>query len=490
MHKPKFKAALALASAALIAAGCASFEETLAKADAGDADAQYHVAKAYASGDEAPSAFKDLEKAEKYFKASLLQGNQKAERALIMLYLENGMVEHYDEVVGKLERVAEGDGWHFGMDAEMLKKAPVFATALAKNGEFKKFKTFDKTVRDIALRMFHCPSAGIPYDNFVSSSEIREYERATAPAESFVYQSERKEEERAKKAQAEMEERIALEQRKREEEEARKEAEKARRSFEEDFSKLCKLDASKALDKIKDMLGKLERGCASIEFEEYEIQFEQEDPGRDWLKSFLERKLVDLTEEKAKHEAEEERLAREKAEAERENKRRELKDPEMKGAVESLIATIRANADKAQENGVISFCGFYLGMPEKDAEILSIYLGVEDCYEINGEESPKVVRLRFSPKQIVRLTKCGNSLDEVLQTVANEIGNLSGTRKRSWMARELDKYHMQQNLPTNPSAGWYTEYTYSNIEGQQAKISKEDEGKLSDLIIWSDGYQW
>ena len=42
---------LSLAVTVALAAGCASFEETLAKANAGDAAAQYRVAKAFAAGD-------------------------------------------------------------------------------------------------------------------------------------------------------------------------------------------------------------------------------------------------------------------------------------------------------------------------------------------------------------------------------------------------------------------------------------------------------
>ena len=39
---------------------------------------------------------------------------------------------------------------------------------------------------------------------------------------------------------------------------------------------------------------------------------------------------------------------------------------------------ILANAAKVQANGQISFCGFYLGMPEVDAKTLAAYHGLDN----------------------------------------------------------------------------------------------------------------
>ena len=92
---------LSLAATVALAAGCATVEETLAQADAGDTAAQYRVAKAFAAGEETP---KDLGKAEEYLRKAADGGEKKAKRALLLLWLENKSVEATEEIVRRTSR--------------------------------------------------------------------------------------------------------------------------------------------------------------------------------------------------------------------------------------------------------------------------------------------------------------------------------------------------------------------------------------------------
>ena len=129
-HNPSSRARAALLFAAMLAfaaAGCATFEETLAQADAGDAAAQYRVAQAYAKGGETA---KDPAKAEEYFKKALAGGEKDAKRDLLLLWLETGSVDNAQEIIRDYPAVAEGGLFSWGLDVDLLDRAPVFAKAL------------------------------------------------------------------------------------------------------------------------------------------------------------------------------------------------------------------------------------------------------------------------------------------------------------------------------------------------------------------------
>ena len=220
---------LSLAATVALAAGCATFEETLAAADKGDASAMYSVGMSYASGN---GVEQNLDKAEDYLARARLLGDKKAERALILLYVGNGMIDHWDEVSEKIGRIAESSMWHRGLDAEMLEKAPAFSLALVRNGEFSKRKEFDRTVLDIAEELYE---ANRPFGQRGFSQadlpEIDEYKTmmyAVDCEESRIVQikKEAEREAKAERARKEAEERARAEaEREAAEKKAREEAE-------------------------------------------------------------------------------------------------------------------------------------------------------------------------------------------------------------------------------------------------------------------------
>lgn len=134
---------LSLAATVALTAGCATFEETLAQADAGDAAAQYRVAKAFARGEETP---KDLGKAEEYYEKAAVGGETKAQRALLLLWLENKNLEKTEEIVRDYPGTAEGGRFSSGLDTDLLDLAPGFAQALVDADRLDDCEAFLKMV--------------------------------------------------------------------------------------------------------------------------------------------------------------------------------------------------------------------------------------------------------------------------------------------------------------------------------------------------------
>lgn len=233
---------LSLAATVALAAGCATFEETLAAADKGDASAMYSVGMSYASGN---GVEQNLDKAEDYLARARLLGDKKAQRALILLYIGNGMIDHWDEVLEKIGRIAESSMWHRGLDAEMLEKAPAFSMALVRNGELSKRQEFDRTVLDIAEELYE---ANRPFGQRGFSQanlpEIDEYETmmcAVDCEESRIVQlkKEAEREAKAERERKEAEERARAEaEREAAEKKAREQAEAAEKKAREEAEAL------------------------------------------------------------------------------------------------------------------------------------------------------------------------------------------------------------------------------------------------------------
>ena len=95
-------------------------------------------------------------------------------------------------------------------------------------------------------------------------------------------------------------------------------------------------------------------------------------------------------------------------------------------AASAEVKAIFAKAIDAEEDGNINFCGFYTGMSKSDAQTLA------DFYKLKPGEwsaqalssSMAVYELWFSLRSVRKLTKGGNSFDELAQAVANRIGTL------------------------------------------------------------------
>ncbi len=98
------------------------------------------------------------------------------------------------------------------------------------------------------------------------------------------------------------------------------------------------------------------------------------------------------------------------------------------------IKEIFALAKKsAEEDFNVNFCGFFVGMSLYDAaDLASYYKLKEGEYVVSARPGKAVSRLWFSLKGVRRITKGGNTIDELAQAVANRVGDL----KRDWETEE------------------------------------------------------
>ncbi|MBR3924753.1 MAG: hypothetical protein IKJ45_16675 [Kiritimatiellae bacterium] len=123
-------------------------------------------------------------------------------------------------------------------------------------------------------------------------------------------------------------------------------------------------------------------------------------------------------------------------------------------AAPSEIKAIFTKAKAAEEDGCMSFCGFYLGMTADDVRSLVAHYGLKseewDAWVVPSNKM--VYKIRFSLKGVRRLTKGGNSFDELAQAVANRIGDMKAQRN--------DDYDL-------------VGFEYKNIDGQTAVISEK-----------------
>ena len=87
----------------------------------------------------------------------------------------------------------------------------------------------------------------------------------------------------------------------------------------------------------------------------------------------------------------------------------------------------------AEEDFNVNFCGFFTGMSRHDANALAEYYKLKDGeYSIDATPGKAVSKLWFSLKGVRRITRGGNTLDELAQAVANRVGDL----KRDFDSRE------------------------------------------------------
>ena len=83
----------------------------------------------------------------------------------------------------------------------------------------------------------------------------------------------------------------------------------------------------------------------------------------------------------------------------------------------------------AEEDFNIDFCGFFTGMSRYDAQDLVAYYKLKDGeYLISAAPGKAVSKLWFSLKGVRRITRGGSTMDELVQAVANRVGDL----KHDW----------------------------------------------------------
>ena len=272
MKTTTLHAALAFATAALITAGCASFEEIRIKADAGDSAAQYRVAKAYARGEE---TVQDLQKAEEYFEKAIAGGEKDAQRDLFLFWMENGKLDKVETIIAEYPKVAKSSILSWGLDSDLLNIAPKFAKKLVDSEQFDDYERFSKMILSTEMDLFNQRrAAGGGGPGFLDTNEMRTYSSLMDRVEMLKTMRIRKvqdaEEARLKREKLEEEAKLALE---------------------------------KQLAELK-LRG--EEGIVALE-----KQLDELEPDAEWMRPVLEKELAEL---KTREEAA--RLAREKAKRE------------------------------------------------------------------------------------------------------------------------------------------------------------------------------
>ncbi len=151
--KSPFYRRLALIPLIAFAAGCASFEEIRTRAANGDPAAQYNVGMTYAKGSD--EILKDVAAAEEYLKKAADNGHKHAKRALFLLWMENSMLEHADDIIAGYPGVAEKTFMSWSMDGDLLKVGPDFATALVKAEKLDQGEKFTLMMLKLEKDMFY-----------------------------------------------------------------------------------------------------------------------------------------------------------------------------------------------------------------------------------------------------------------------------------------------------------------------------------------------
>ena len=104
-----------------------------------------------------------------------------------------------------------------------------------------------------------------------------------------------------------------------------------------------------------------------------------------------------------------------------------LRENREQNAAPSEVRAIFAKAKTAADNeDRINLCGFYTGMSVADAQTLAGYYNLQSS-EWSIEGNP-VYKITLSLKGVRRVTKGGNTFDELAQAVANRVGSL----KQDW----------------------------------------------------------
>ena len=153
------------------------------------------------------------------------------------------------------------------------------------------------------------------------------------------------------------------------------------------------------------------------------------------------------------------------------------------------VKAIFAKAEDAAEDGTINFCGFYLGMSEADARTLASHYGLKDGqWQIFSIASTKQVsRLTFTLRSVRRITKGGNSFDELSQAVANRVGTMKRVKERildddfdsSTAVAEEFTSALFGELAGEPTyieehSHVFDGYMFKNIDGEIARISEKE----------------
>ncbi len=156
-------------------------------------------------------------------------------------------------------------------------------------------------------------------------------------------------------------------------------------------------------------------------------------------------------------------------------------------AASADIRAIFAKAKEAEDDGNVDFCGFYVGMSRADADALVAHYALKD-----GESSlsgdPVVYSIHFSLKGVRRITKGGNSYEELCRAVANRVGTMQG--KSNWKGDDCEEWYeyktidgvrvtmAEARLPNaNIDAGFNMVDTTGSIRKEVERVASEAKAK-------------
>ena len=153
-------------------------------------------------------------------------------------------------------------------------------------------------------------------------------------------------------------------------------------------------------------------------------------------------------------------------------------------AASADIRAIFAKAKEAEDDGNVDFCGFYVGMSRADADALVAHYALKDGEsEITGEHV--VYSIHFSLKGVRRITKGGNSYEELCQAVANRVGNMRG--KSNWKGDDREEWYEYKTIDGVRVTMAETRLPNANIDAgfnmadTTGSIRKEDERRVAEV---------
>ncbi len=119
-------------------------------------------------------------------------------------------------------------------------------------------------------------------------------------------------------------------------------------------------------------------------------------------------------------------------------------DPAFNERLKEIFVLAKNSVD---EDDNVNFCGFFVGMSRHDASVLAKYYRLkegESSFLTIGETA--VWRMEFSLKGVRRVTKGGNTFDELVQAVANRVGDMKFSRdKECWEHKTIDGIVVQMS---------------------------------------------
>ncbi len=190
-----------------------------------------------------------------------------------------------------------------------------------------------------------------------------------------------------------------------------------------------------------------------------------------------------------------------------------IREGREQNAAPTEVRAIFAKAkNAADDDDKLNLCGFYTGMSKADATTLGNYYKLKPG-EFETEGDP-VYEIKLSLKGLRRVTKGGNTFDELAQAVANRIGDLSHDYEYdTWRIATIDDIHVSMSERDGfemvdyviRRAAWEKnrkerEAAERSAQEERERKAREERKAIADNIIrnfkngtvqfWKDGPYW